>query len=173
MDHRAEAVHAEIGAAAEDGELALLDLYRWLRQDPEARRHAEPALVPARQGAGTMGAVEVIDLVLGQGFAALNLALAYAAWRTARPAAPALTITSGDRSVTVQGDCDDDTVRRIVAALEGVDAERTGSADGARRADSARSADGARRADSARSADSAQQADSVRQLPPRSGPESD
>ncbi|MEU9385867.1 hypothetical protein AB0D38_35095 [Streptomyces sp. NPDC048279] len=108
---------------ADGGQDAVRDLYRWLREDPDARRAATPALVPAPDAPtpppGTaMGAVEIIELVLGQGFSALNLALAYAAWRGQRPAAPLIVIQLGDgRSVTVQ-DGSAETVRRIVAALE-------------------------------------------------------
>ncbi|MGW4907590.1 effector-associated constant component EACC1 [Streptomyces sp. NPDC004270] len=109
--------------AADGGQDAVRDLYRWLREDPDVRRSATPTLVPvpdaAEQRPGTaMGAVEIIELVLGQGFSALNLALAYAAWRGQRPAAPPIVIQLGEgRSVTVH-DGSAETVRRIVAALE-------------------------------------------------------
>ncbi|MEU9314099.1 hypothetical protein [Streptomyces sp. NPDC048256] len=46
-----------------------------------------------RQAPRHMGTVEVIDTFLGQGSSALNLAMSYAAWRAARPAAPPITIT--------------------------------------------------------------------------------
>ncbi|MER5531386.1 hypothetical protein ABT075_43565 [Streptomyces sp. NPDC002677] len=109
--------------AADGGQDAVRDLYRWLREDPDVRRSATPTLVPAPDAAGqrpgtAMGAVEIIELVLGQGFSALNLALAYAAWRGQRPTAPPIVIQLGDgRSVTVH-DGSAETVRRIVAALE-------------------------------------------------------
>ncbi|MEU9158469.1 hypothetical protein AB0D59_50100 [Streptomyces sp. NPDC048417] len=112
-----------IATTADGGQDAVRDLYRWLREDPDVRRSATPTLVPAPDAAGehpgtAMGAVEIIDLVLGQGFSALNLALAYAAWRGQRPAAPPIVIQLGDgRSVTVH-DGSAETVRRIVAALE-------------------------------------------------------
>ncbi|MGP4003169.1 effector-associated constant component EACC1 [Streptomyces sp. 8N706] len=39
---------------------------------------------------GARGATDVIELVLGQGIAALSFAVTYAARRTARPSAPAV-----------------------------------------------------------------------------------
>ncbi|MEO3977858.1 hypothetical protein [Streptomyces sp. CAU 1734] len=104
-----------ISVAAEHGTRAVADLHRWLRRDADVRRHAEIRL-DALPPAGAMGAVEIVSLVLGQGFAALNLALAYASWRTARPAAPPVTITAGGVSVTVP-DASEESVRRIVELL--------------------------------------------------------
>lgn len=106
----------QLRADAEDDTLTTLDLYRWLRQDPDIRRHAEVALSPPPSGSETMGAVDIVNLVLGQAFTALNLALSYAAWRAARPTAPAVTITVDNRSVTVTG-ADEETVARIVELL--------------------------------------------------------
>ncbi|MFJ9847897.1 hypothetical protein [Streptomyces sp. NPDC101150] len=131
MEERMDGLRVEIGVAADDADLAILDLYRWLRQDPDVRDHAELNLGPPRAGDGTMGAVEVIDLVLGQGFAAVNLALACAAWRAARPAAPAITLTANGTSITVRGNCDDATLQRIVAALHSASAEVPPSPDAA------------------------------------------
>lgn len=97
-------VRIRLGASGADGGArATLDFYAWLRQTPDVRDHADVSLRPVEQDdslrpaqqddAETMGAVEIIELVLSQGFAALNLALAYASWRTARPSAPAVTLT--------------------------------------------------------------------------------
>ncbi|EPD58866.1 MULTISPECIES: effector-associated constant component EACC1 [Streptomyces] len=109
-------MHVQLRAAKDDGTLIALDLYRWLRQDPEVRHRTPVTRGTARPGDGTMGAVEVIDLVLGQTFTALNLALAYAAWRTARPSGTPVTITAEGRSITVTG-ADEETVARIAAHL--------------------------------------------------------
>ncbi|BCL27930.1 hypothetical protein ACFFS2_27855 [Streptomyces aurantiacus] len=109
-------MHVQLRAAADDGLLTTLDLYRWLRQNPDVQRHAEVTLGPAHPGGETMGAVEVVNLVLGQAFTALNLALAYATWRAARPTAAPVTITVEGRSVTVTG-ADEDTMALIVALL--------------------------------------------------------
>ncbi|MEV1070090.1 hypothetical protein [Streptomyces sp. NPDC050263] len=105
-----------IETTAEDDHGTVPDLYRWLRQDSDVRRHSVLELVPREQSVTTMGTVEIIDMVLGQGLTALNLALSYAAWRTARPAAPPITISVGGGSITVH-DASEDTIRRIVEAL--------------------------------------------------------
>ncbi|WP_371578540.1 hypothetical protein [Streptomyces sp. NBC_01314] len=107
----------EIGVPADQSGAVLLDLHRWLRQDDDVRRHAQVRLAPPAHPSGTMDAVEVIDLVLGQTFAALNLALAYATWRAARPAAPAVTVSSAGVSVTVR-DGSEESIRRIVEMLD-------------------------------------------------------
>ncbi|MCX4904480.1 hypothetical protein [Streptomyces sp. NBC_00878] len=99
------------------GGLAAAELYRWLRQDPRIRRHAEVSLGSSRPDLPTMGAFDVVNLVIGQGIAALNLALSYAAWRATRRSAPSVTITVHGRSITVEGRCDDATIRRIVELL--------------------------------------------------------
>ncbi|GAA4811605.1 effector-associated constant component EACC1 [Streptomyces ziwulingensis] len=113
--------------------LAAADLHRWLRQDPRMRQHAEVSLRSSRPDLPTMGSWDVVDVVLGQGIAALNLALSYAAWRATRPAAPAVTLTVDGRSVTVSGRCDDAAVRRIVELLgtgpDGTARPESGSTD--------------------------------------------
>ncbi|MEV8431180.1 hypothetical protein PGH47_00070 [Streptomyces sp. HUAS 31] len=105
-----------ISVPADESGVTVRDLYRWLRLDDDVRRHGEVQLVPAERVSGTMGAIEVIDLVLGQGIAALNLALAYAAWRSARPGAPPVTVSVDGVSVTVQ-DGSEESVQRIVSVL--------------------------------------------------------
>ncbi|MFF0159804.1 hypothetical protein ACFYRY_20045 [Streptomyces sp. NPDC005263] len=109
-------MQVQIKVVEDDGNTTLTDLYRWFRQDDDLRRHAEVRLRPPRQTGGFMGALEVIDLVLSQGFAAANLALAYAAWRAGRPAAPPVTITIDGVSVTVR-DGSEESVRQIVELL--------------------------------------------------------
>ncbi|CCK32639.1 hypothetical protein BN159_8261 [Streptomyces davaonensis JCM 4913] len=106
----------EIRVATDDGPTTL-DLYRWLRRDPDVRGHADLCLGAPADDA-TMGAADVIDVVLGHGIAALNLALSYVAWRAARPSAPAVTLTVDGVSVTVQGPCDEETVRLLTGLLE-------------------------------------------------------
>ncbi|MDX3714715.1 hypothetical protein PV733_38470 [Streptomyces europaeiscabiei] len=109
-------MHIRIGISGNDREAALIDLYRWLLRDADVSRHATVDLSSDAPGAGTMGAIDVINLVVGQGLTVLNLALSYAAWRNARPSAPAVTITVDGGSVTVH-DASEETVRRIVAEL--------------------------------------------------------
>ncbi|MEU4655300.1 hypothetical protein AB0G32_15405 [Streptomyces sp. NPDC023723] len=99
---------------------AAADFHRWLCRDPRVRRHAEVSLGSSRPDDTVMGTFDVVNLLVGQGIAALDLALSYAAWRGTRPAAPptpAVTFTANGASVTVEGECDEATVRRIAELL--------------------------------------------------------
>lgn len=100
----------------DDTGVAVADLYGWLRGDTEFRREVEALSLQSRGEPGAMGTRDIIELVLDQGIAALNLAVAYATWRAARPSAPAVTITFPGGALTVQ-DGNEETVRRIVEAL--------------------------------------------------------
>ncbi|MEV6671398.1 hypothetical protein [Streptomyces sp. NPDC051162] len=106
-----------INATTDDERRAVADLYEWLRQDPEVRRGATVERVRPWRSGGAMGTVEIINVIVSQGFTALNLALSYASWRTARPAAPPIVINVAGRSIVAQ-DSSDETVRRLVEALE-------------------------------------------------------
>jgi hypothetical protein len=117
----------------------ILELHHWLRLDPDARRFADPKLVAPDTPEGAMGAVDVINLVLSQGFSAANLALAYASWRNVRPAAPSVTIIRDGGSIVVT-DASVDTVRQIVEYLSAGDGVR----EDARRGESGRSPEGGR-----------------------------
>ncbi|MDQ0913521.1 hypothetical protein QFZ22_009593 [Streptomyces canus] len=116
---------------ADDGGTALTDLYRWFRQDGELRRQAQARLRPVRQTGGFIGAVEVIELVVGQGIAVANLAIAYATWRQARALQAPVTITVDGMSITVR-DGSEESVRRIVELLtSGPDSEVRDASDNA------------------------------------------
>ncbi|MEU5769736.1 hypothetical protein ABZ782_27850 [Streptomyces asoensis] len=112
-------MQVRIGIMERGQESALIDLYRWLLRDQDVQRHTTLQWVPASPHSGTMGVVDVINLVVGQGLTALNLALSYAAWRAARPAAPSITISVDGGSLTVH-DASEETIRRIVAELGGL-----------------------------------------------------
>lgn len=117
-----------IGPAEQDDTgVAVADFYGWLRGDMEFRREVQALSLQSRGEPGAMGATDVIELVLGQGIAALNLAVAYATWRTARPSAPAVTITFPGGTLTVQ-DGNEETVRRIVEALRTAEEAESGAA---------------------------------------------
>ncbi|GAA2612778.1 effector-associated constant component EACC1 [Streptomyces axinellae] len=123
-------VHIQLGASGAEGtEGPTHDFCSWLRQTADIREHADISLRTASRGTSeTMGTVEIIDLALGHGFAALNLALAYASWRNARPSAPTVTLTTSRGSVTVR-DGSEEEIRRIVAALDGVGGADDADAD--------------------------------------------
>jgi hypothetical protein len=121
-------VRITIGSAEQDDTgVAVADLYGWLRSDPEFRREVRALRLQSRGVPGAMGATDVIELVLGQAIAALNLAVAYATWRTARPSAPAVTITFPGGTLTVH-DGSEETVRRIVEALRTAEEAESGAA---------------------------------------------
>ncbi|MFF9011401.1 hypothetical protein ACF09C_00275 [Streptomyces sp. NPDC014870] len=88
---------------ADGDELGLTDLYAWLRQDPGTARL--PVTPVAPHGASTMSALEVLDIVLSNGVAIANFAVAYAAWREAktqgRPRSGVRMLEHGSASVDI------------------------------------------------------------------------
>ncbi|WP_433825804.1 effector-associated constant component EACC1 [Actinoplanes sp. CA-015351] len=106
----------KISVVAVEDEQATLGLYRWFRDDEtltgqavEIREDEEPT--------GTMGAAEVIEVVLTHGVALANLAIAYATWRDSRDDdTTEVTFTGDGGSITVK-DASPETIERIVAAL--------------------------------------------------------
>jgi hypothetical protein len=104
--------------SGEDAEQELRSLYSWLRDEPDVRRHAQLSVVAGRPRPGDMGAaLEVIKLVTDSGFQLLNLALAYAAWRGTRTAAPKITIERDNATITLSDVAADD-VAKIIRSLE-------------------------------------------------------
>ncbi|XUL92431.1 effector-associated constant component EACC1 [Streptomyces galilaeus] len=99
----------------DDGSLLVDELHAWLAGDADLHRTAEIRRV-ARDATGTMGALDVIEVVVGQGVAVLNLALAYASWRSTRPAPPAVTVTVPGGVLTVTDDSPE-ALELILAAL--------------------------------------------------------
>ncbi|WP_327419623.1 effector-associated constant component EACC1 [Streptomyces sp. NBC_01233] len=110
-------MRVQVSIESGDSGIAVTDLYRWLRQDDQLRRDAEVRLLPPSQTNGSMNAVEIIELVIGQAVAMANFAVAYAAWRQGRRATAPVTITVGELSVTVT-DGSEEAIRRIVDLLQ-------------------------------------------------------
>jgi uncharacterized membrane protein YfcA len=80
---------------------ALSSLEAWLRRDRELRREV---VIQAAPGAprGTMGAAEVIGMVLTHAEAIGGVLLAFAAWRTSRREKPeGIQVKSRDRIVVI------------------------------------------------------------------------
>ena len=116
---------------------ATLDLYHWLRADPELRHRVtprrgapgrdpgdepDPTSIPAPAPApapdeGAMGVVDVVDAVVVDTVAVLNLVLSCLAHRAARRCAGPVTFTRGGTSVTVRGESDEETLRIVLAVL--------------------------------------------------------
>nr|WP_274390258.1 hypothetical protein [Streptomyces adustus] len=126
MQHKGGAVIIEIGTAAESSgdPRVIRDLYEWLDRTPAVERHVKLQLTAAPQPGDTMGAADLINMVLNQGFAAGNLVLAYRAWRSARPAAPPITVTAADK-IIVLGDASEETLHRLERLLRQTDSGET------------------------------------------------
>jgi len=98
----------------------LSSLYAWLRDESDVRQHAQISLLAAESGPADMGmAFDIIQLVVDSGFQAMNLALAYAAWRATRPSRPHVTIEYDGITVTLDGS-ESETVEAIVHVLDRV-----------------------------------------------------
>ena len=111
-------VAIQIRMSGPGADTALSSLYAWLRDEPDVRQRAQISLLAAESGPADMGAVfDVIQLVVDDGFQAMNLALAYAAWRATRPRQPHVTIEYDGITVTLNGS-DSETVEAIVHLLE-------------------------------------------------------
>lgn len=110
-------VSIHIHMTGPDADRELGSLYVWLQEEPEVRRHASVSLMSAEPRPSEMGtALEVIQLVVGSGFQALNLALAYAGWRATRPSRPQVIIECDGAKITLD-DADPDTIQAIVRAI--------------------------------------------------------
>jgi membrane-associated two-gene conflict system component 1 (EACC1) len=109
----------EIRMSGHGAEEELRSLYAWLQDEPDVRHTAEMTLTAGAgiPGEGEMGtAIDVIQLVIGDGFQALNLALAYATWRGTRAKHPSVTIEHAGIKVMLD-DADGDMVKKIVDLL--------------------------------------------------------
>ncbi|MFD8688727.1 hypothetical protein [Streptomyces sp. NPDC059651] len=94
-----------------DGEDVSAELFDWLVDDADARRHAAPRLLDEEPGPGKLGAVAIIQLTLSGAFSATSLGVVIAQWREQRRAAAAAHIT-----VTVEKDGKQFTVTGLDAA---------------------------------------------------------
>ncbi|MER5396279.1 hypothetical protein [Streptomyces sp. NPDC002599] len=117
---------------AQGDDAAAHDLYYWLRQDRELRRHVKVELAQASEASGRMSAGEIINMFVSNGIAAASLLVNVAvAWRAARPSQPGIvTFERGGMTVTVH-DTSGETLRRVAELLasepHGGDPEATGA----------------------------------------------
>ena len=104
----------QITVDAQGDDAAAHDLYYWLRQDHELRRHTEIQLARAPEVSDRMSAGETINMFVSNGIAAASLLVnIVVAWRAARPSPPgAVTFERGGMTVTVH-DTSDETLRRV------------------------------------------------------------
>ncbi|UQU62042.1 hypothetical protein COUCH_23705 [Couchioplanes caeruleus] len=89
-------------------------LMGWLRRDGQVARSAEIIAVPAANG--SMGALEVIDVVVSNATGIAGLLVAYRAWRQAKRQTAPVTIVINNVSVVHDGT--DEADRRVVRAVE-------------------------------------------------------
>ncbi|MET8281748.1 hypothetical protein [Micromonospora sp. NPDC005174] len=77
-----------------DGPAELNALYGWLRIDPALARKADVRSAPPP--AGSMGALDVVDVVLTHATAVSSLAVSVLAWWQSRPRSSSVTIVRSD-----------------------------------------------------------------------------
>jgi hypothetical protein len=115
---RRGSVAIHIRMSGPEADTALTSLYAWLRDEPDLRQRSRISLLAAEPGPAEMGtAFDIIQLVVDSGFQAMNLALAYAAWRATRPSQPLVTIEYDGLKLTLNGS-ETDAVETIVRLLK-------------------------------------------------------
>ncbi|MEU5402840.1 hypothetical protein ABZ348_26480 [Streptomyces sp. NPDC005963] len=96
----------------------LRSLQQWLRSDPEVRRSGRVEIIGGDPRPGEMGAaLDVLQLVTGNGWSAASFVLALATWRQTRPRRPRLEIRRGDTVYFLTGGTDEE-VERVIRALD-------------------------------------------------------
>lgn len=103
-----------------DDAAASADLFDWLRADVGLVRSAEVRPGPA--GPEKLGALETIDVVLGQATAISSLALAVEAWRRSRSRPETIVITRVDGATLTlpSGDAGNaEVIRQFLAEEDG------------------------------------------------------
>ncbi|MFJ4940940.1 hypothetical protein ACIP8U_44880 [Streptomyces pseudovenezuelae] len=106
----------EVQVEAAAGELRSLQ--GWLRADPEMRRSVAVGVRGGVPAPGEMGtALDVLELVTGNGWSAASFVLALVAWRQSRPQRPRVEIRRG-ATVVVLTDCSEEEIERAVRSLE-------------------------------------------------------
>ncbi|MCX4785448.1 hypothetical protein OG369_04430 [Streptomyces sp. NBC_01221] len=108
----------QIKVDAEGDEAAAHDLYYWLRQDRELRRHAKAVLTQASETSDRMNAGETINMFVSNGLAAASLLVnIVVAWRAARPSSPGTVTFDRDGTTVTVHDTSEETLRRVVDLL--------------------------------------------------------
>ncbi|MER5988836.1 hypothetical protein [Streptomyces sp. NPDC001787] len=96
----------------------LRSLQGWLRSDPEVRRSAAVEVRGSAPRPGEMGAaLDVLQLVTGNGWSAASFVLALVAWRQTRTQQPQLEIRRGDTVIVLNGGSDEE-IERVIRALD-------------------------------------------------------
>ncbi|WP_338326658.1 effector-associated constant component EACC1 [Streptomyces lasalocidi] len=119
--HRSGEVGVRLELQVGLGAGELRSLQGWLRADPVVRRSTAVGVRGGGPEPGEMGtALDVLELVTGNGWSAASFVLAVAAWRQSRPQRPKVEIRRGE-TVIVLAEGSEDDIARAVRALEAID----------------------------------------------------
>ncbi|WP_413102642.1 effector-associated constant component EACC1 [Streptomyces sp. Inha503] len=102
---------------AAEGSPGVLDLYRWLTEDPDVAGAAEVALVDEEDRGDTLGGLEAISTVVSNLTSLGSLLLAVATWRDARGCGADTRVERDGVSLRVES-TDPETIRRLLRQLE-------------------------------------------------------
>ncbi|MFH0174698.1 hypothetical protein ACIA6D_10460 [Streptomyces cacaoi] len=108
----------QITVDTQGDDAATHDLYYWLRQDRELRRHAQVELALPASASGRMNAGETINMFVSNGLAAASLLVnIVVAWRTAHPSSPGPVVFGRHAMTVTVHDTSEETLRRVAALL--------------------------------------------------------
>ncbi|MGW1206090.1 effector-associated constant component EACC1 [Streptomyces cyaneofuscatus] len=103
--------------AEKDGDDVAPELYEWLVDNADARRHTAPKLKPDAPRNGQLGTLAVIQLALSGAFSAASLGVVIAQWRDQRrlAGAPKITVTveKDGKQFAVTGSDPDEIQRKL------------------------------------------------------------
>lgn len=120
-----------VQVSADEGHPGVLDLHRWLSEDPDVTAAAEFGL-NSEDAPGALGALDVIDVVLSNLLAVGSLLLSVATWREARARNAETHVEHNGVSVRIESS-DPEHVRDVVRQLtEAADAGEPGNSAGTR-----------------------------------------
>ncbi|MFJ7199728.1 hypothetical protein [Streptomyces sp. NPDC098926] len=96
----------------------LRSLQGWLRSDPEVRSSATVGVRGSEPRPGETGtAMDVLELVTGNGWSAASFVPALVAWRQSRPQQPRSEVHRGDTVYILTGGSDEE-VEPVIRALD-------------------------------------------------------
>jgi hypothetical protein len=128
------AVQVRIQVEADDGRPDVLDLYRWMSEDPDVVPATDIALV-GEDSPGALGALEVIDAIVSDVTALGTLLMTIATWRDARARDAVTRIERNGVSLRIES-TDPQEIQRLMEQLaqavepaDSVRPTRTGPAD--------------------------------------------
>ncbi|MFB4310533.1 hypothetical protein [Actinomadura sp. GTD37] len=106
-------LEVRIGVDGDDDERVVASLYRWLSRDPDVIDAARTSLRPGEAEPGTMGAAELIQVLIEDAAAVAGIVSAVGAWYASRRSRPSIRIERGER-VYVITDPSPEVLRRIL-----------------------------------------------------------